>query len=50
MSSPPLLGMLLGAWQQVRRQMAADIAASGFDDLQDAHLSVFQYPGPDASS
>jgi DNA-binding MarR family transcriptional regulator len=46
--TPPLLGALLRlAWQQVRRQMAHDIAASGFDDLQDAHLSVFQYPGPD---
>ena len=46
--TPPLLGALLRlAWQQVRRQMADDIAAGGFDDLQDAHLSVFQYPGPD---
>jgi len=27
--------------------MAADVAAAGFDQLQDAHLSVFQYPGPD---
>lgn len=27
--------------------MAEDIADAGFEDLQDAHLSVFQYPGPD---
>ncbi len=47
-TAPPLLGALLRlAWQHVRQQMAADIAAAGFDDLQDAHLSVFQYPGPD---
>jgi DNA-binding MarR family transcriptional regulator len=44
----PLLGALLRlAWAQVRRQMALDVAAAGFDDLQDAHLTVFQYPGPD---
>jgi DNA-binding MarR family transcriptional regulator len=35
------------AWQQVRRHIAADLAAAGFDDVQDAHLSVFHYPGPD---
>ena len=46
--SPPLLGALLRlAWQQVRQEMAADVAAAGFAELQDAHLSVFQYPGPD---
>jgi DNA-binding MarR family transcriptional regulator len=46
--SPPLIAALLRlAWQQVRRQMAADLAAAGFAELQDAHLSVFQYPGPD---
>lgn len=47
-AAPPLLGGLLRVgWQQVRRQMADDIEAAGFTDLQDAHLSVFQYPGPE---
>lgn len=44
----PLIGGLFRlAWQQVRRHMASDIVAAGFADLQDAHLSVFHYPGPD---
>ena len=47
-ASPPLVGALLRlAWQQVRLELAADVAAAGFDELQDAHLSVFQHPGPD---
>jgi len=40
-------GSLRLAWQQVRRHMAGDIVAAGFDDLQDAHLSVFHHPGPE---
>jgi DNA-binding MarR family transcriptional regulator len=35
------------ATQRVRRQMIDAVRAAGFDDLQDAHLSLFQYPGPD---
>jgi DNA-binding MarR family transcriptional regulator len=35
------------ATQRVRRQMIDAVRIAGFDDLQDAHLSVFQYPGPD---
>lgn len=27
--------------------MARELRAAGFADLQEAHLSVFQYPGPD---
>ena len=47
---PPLVGALLRlASQRVRREMLAGIRARGFEDLQDAHLYVFQYPGPDAS-
>jgi len=47
-AKPPLFGALLRlAWQQVRSQMADDVRAAGFSELQDAHLSVFQYPGPD---
>jgi DNA-binding MarR family transcriptional regulator len=47
-TAPPLLGALLRlAWQHVRLQTAEDIRAAGFSELQDAHVSVFQYPGPD---
>ena len=47
--TPPLVGALLRlASQRVRREMLAGIRARGFEDLQDAHLYVFQYPGPDA--
>jgi DNA-binding MarR family transcriptional regulator len=35
------------ATHRVRRQMVEAVRAAGFDDLQDAHLKVFQYPGPD---
>ena len=45
---PPLLGALLRfGWLRVRARMAEAIRAEGFADLQDAHLSLFQYPGPD---
>jgi DNA-binding MarR family transcriptional regulator len=48
--NPPLVGALLRlASQRVRREMLAGIRARGFEDLQDAHLHVFQYPGPDAT-
>lgn len=47
-TKPPLLGALLRlASQRVRREMLAGVRDAGFDDLQDAHLYVFQYPGPD---
>jgi DNA-binding MarR family transcriptional regulator len=43
------MGALLRlASQRVRREMLEGIRHAGFDDLQDAHLYVFQYPGPDA--
>ncbi len=44
---PPLLGALLRApWEAVQRHMLARLHERGFDDLDAAHLNVFQYPGP----
>jgi DNA-binding MarR family transcriptional regulator len=44
---PPLIGALLRApFELVRRHMLARLHEAGFTDLEPAHLSVFQYPGP----
>jgi DNA-binding MarR family transcriptional regulator len=44
---PPLLGALLRApWETVQRHMLTRLHERGFDDLDTAHLNVFQYPGP----
>ena len=44
---PPLIGALLRLpWEVVQRHMLERLHASGFDDLDTAHLNVFQYPGP----
>ena len=44
---PPLIGALLRMpWEAVQRQMLERLHERGFDDLDAAHLSVFQYPGP----
>jgi DNA-binding MarR family transcriptional regulator len=44
---PPLIGALLRIpWETVRRHMLERLHRHGFDDLDVAHLSVFQYPGP----
>ncbi len=44
---PPLIGALLRIpWEAVQRHMLERLHASGFDDLDAAHLNVFQYPGP----
>ena len=44
---PPLIGALLRIpWEAVQRHMLARLHERGFDDLDAAHLSVFQYPGP----
>ena len=44
---PPLIGALLRIpWEAVQRRMLAALHEHGFDDLDLAHLSVFQYPGP----
>lgn len=44
---PPLIGALLRVpWEGVQRHMLERLHESGFDDLDAAHLNVFQYPGP----
>jgi DNA-binding MarR family transcriptional regulator len=44
---PPLIGALLRVpWEAVQRRMLERLHEHGFDDLDAAHLTVFQYPGP----
>src|SRR5215218_6537626 len=44
---PPLIGALLRMpWETVQRHMLERLHEHGFDDLDAAHLNVFQYPGP----
>ncbi len=44
---PPLIGALLRMpWEAVQRHMLERLHQRGFDDLDVAHLNVFQYPGP----
>src|SRR5215207_3877133 len=44
---PPLIGALLRTpWEAVQRHMLQRLHERGFDDLDAAHLNVFQYPGP----
>jgi DNA-binding MarR family transcriptional regulator len=44
---PPLIGALLRMpWEDVQRHMLERLYEHGFDDLDAAHLNVFQYPGP----
>jgi DNA-binding MarR family transcriptional regulator len=44
---PPLIGALLRVpWEAVQRHMLDRLHERGFDDLDTAHLQVFQYPGP----
>ncbi len=44
---PPLIGALLRTpWEAVQRRMLERLHERGFDDLDAAHLNVFQYPGP----
>jgi DNA-binding MarR family transcriptional regulator len=44
---PPLIGVLLRLpWEAVQRHMLERLHERGFDDLDAAHLNVFQYPGP----
>src|SRR5881392_4503634 len=43
----PLIGALLRIpWEDVQRHMLERLHERGFDDLDAAHLNVFQYPGP----
>jgi DNA-binding MarR family transcriptional regulator len=47
---PPLIGALLRMpWEVVQRRMLERLHERGFDDLDAAHLNVFQYPGPQGS-
>ena len=44
---PPLIGALLRMpWETVQRRMLERLHERGFNDLDAAHLNVFQYPGP----
>src|SRR5262249_36514926 len=44
---PPLIGALLRIpWEAVQRHMLERLHERGFGDIQAAHLTVFQYPGP----
>src|SRR5215208_7214538 len=44
---PPLIGALLRMpWEAVQRRMLERLHERGFDDIDAAHLTVFQYPGP----
>jgi DNA-binding MarR family transcriptional regulator len=44
---PPLIGALLRTpWEAVQRHMLQRLHERGFADLDAAHLTVFQYPGP----
>jgi DNA-binding MarR family transcriptional regulator len=44
---PPLIGALLRIpWEAVRRWMLERLHERGFGDLDIAHLSLFQFPGP----
>src|SRR5881409_427754 len=44
---PPLIGALLRIpWEAVQRRMLERLHERGFADLDFAHLTVFQYPGP----
>jgi DNA-binding MarR family transcriptional regulator len=47
---PPLIGALLRMpWEAVQRRMLAALHEHGFDDLDAAHVNVFQYPGPEGA-
>ena len=42
-----MIGALLRLpWEAVQRHMLTRLHERGFDDLDAAHLTVFQYPGP----
>jgi DNA-binding MarR family transcriptional regulator len=46
-AGPPLIGALLRVpLEQVLQRMLERLHEHGFDDLDAAHLTVFQYPGP----
>jgi DNA-binding MarR family transcriptional regulator len=42
-----MIGALLRfPWEAVQRHMLKRLHERGFDDLEPAHMNVFQYPGP----
>ena len=44
----PYVGALMRVvWQWVREQMYAGVVAAGYDDLNDAHVGLWRYPGLD---
>ena len=44
---PPLIGALLRVpLQSVQQRMLDRLREAGFDDIDAAHMNVFQYPGP----
>jgi len=44
---PPLIGALLRvSYEAVREHILDRLHAAGFDDIDQAHFNVFQYPGP----
>jgi DNA-binding MarR family transcriptional regulator len=44
---PPLIGALLRMpLDHVRRHMLEGLHGRGFDDIEQAHLPILQYPGP----
>ena len=47
---PPLIGALLRMpWESVQARMLERLHERGFDELDAAHLNVFQYPGPEGA-
>ena len=43
----PLLGALLRfSWQSLRSRLLTALQEAGYEDLNEAHLNVFQYPPP----
>jgi DNA-binding MarR family transcriptional regulator len=44
---PPLIGALLRIpWASLRHKQLEGLQARGFDDIHEAYLAVFQWPGP----
>jgi DNA-binding MarR family transcriptional regulator len=44
---PPLIGALLRIpWTRLRHEQLEGLRARGFDDIHEAYLPVFQWPGP----
>jgi DNA-binding MarR family transcriptional regulator len=44
---PPLIGALLRIpWTSLRSKQLEALRARGFDDIHEAYLAVFQWPGP----